>query len=180
MKTARESDETFVGSHRRRGGVASFADDGKIVFNSVAITKRIYGFNELFLLGRRGGVGKRVRARAKAAHPRGARTRAGREPRRNAGRLHRKPSRHHHADDRPTSRRRASSLDARALVPSARFEQAYTPRFSRGRQVGDLQLVDRGRLPRHPAGRSRHRTVLRDHARPRHGLGADASRPTAI
>ena len=170
MKTARESDETLAVAPPRVAWRRS--PRGKIVFNAVAITKRIYGFNELFLLGPGVESESGYEPERTAAHPRRARARAGREPRRHAGRLHRKPPRHHHADDRRLDAEgrahgRACSRAERAL--RAGLHAAFLTR----RQEGGLQRVDRGRLPRHPPGRRRHRAVRPDHARPRHGLGAE-------
>lgn len=110
-------------------GSASIAKDGRVVFNSVAISRRIYAYNELFVL------------------PSGVDAPSGYEPERQrltyGGR----------AQDPDVSRdgtqivytenhRGTLTLmiarlgaggalhDPRALVPSARYEQAYTPRFS--------------------------------------------------
>jgi len=110
-------------------GVASFAADGRVVFNSVAITKRVYSFNELFFLP--GGVDapsgyeperKRITEGARAQ-----------EPDLSPDGTQVVFTENH----RGTKTLMIANLSdegelsgARALVPSARFEQAYTPRFS--------------------------------------------------
>jgi len=128
MKSSRESDEELV-IRTASKGVASFAADGKVVFSSVAITKRIYAYSDLSLLGP------------------GVESESGYEPERK--RLT-EGERAQEPDISPdgtqvvfTENHRGTTtlmiahlteqgalLDARALVPSARFEQAYTPRFS--------------------------------------------------
>jgi len=110
-------------------GSASFAQDGRLVFNSVAVHKRIYALNDLFLL------------------PRGVDAPSGFEPERK--RLT-EGARTQDPDVSPdgtrvvfTENHRGTTtlmiaqlqedgtlVGTRALVPSARFEQAYTPRFS--------------------------------------------------
>jgi len=109
--------------------VASFADDGRVVWNATAITKRVYAFNDLFTL------------------PIGVEAPSGYEPER------KRLTEGERADEPDISRdgtevvftenhrgtRTLTIADvgpdgtlsqARALVPSARFEQAFTPRFS--------------------------------------------------
>ena len=110
-------------------GSASFAGDGRLVFNSVAITKRIYPLNDLFLL------------------PRGTDSPTGYEPERKrltVGERAQDPDlspdgslvvfTENHRGTTTLMIARLSDEGAlsgtRALVPSARFEQAYTPRFS--------------------------------------------------
>jgi hypothetical protein len=110
-------------------GSASFAPDGRVVFNSVAIHRRVYALNELFLL------------------PRGVDSPSGFEPER---KRMTQGARAQDPDVSPdgtqivfTENHRGTTTlmiarlsdegelsGARALVPSARFEQAYTPRFS--------------------------------------------------
>ena len=110
-------------------GSASFATDGRLIFNSVAIHRRVYALNDLFLL------------------PRGVDSPSGFEPERKRlteGKRAQDPdlcpdgthvvfTENH----RGTTTLMIARLGddgaisaARALVPSALFEQAYTPRFS--------------------------------------------------
>jgi hypothetical protein len=110
-------------------GVASFAADGRVIFNSVAITRRVYSFNDLFFL------------------PSGIDAPSGYEPERKRmteGARAQEPDVSPDGSEvvftenhRGTKTLMIASVsdegrlsDARALVPSARFEQAYTPRFS--------------------------------------------------
>jgi hypothetical protein len=110
-------------------GSASFARDGRLVFNSVAIHKRVYALNDLFLL------------------PTGVDSPSGFEPERKRLTI---GARTQDPDVSPdgtlvvfTENHRGTTTlmiaglgedgsisGARALVPSAVFEQAYTPRFS--------------------------------------------------
>jgi hypothetical protein len=110
-------------------GSASFAADGRVVWSSAAITSRIYAFDDLFTL------------------PSGVEGPSGYEPERRRlteGQRAKEPDVSADGtevvfteDHRGTRTLIIASLspegtlsDARALVPSARFEQAYTPRFS--------------------------------------------------
>ena len=110
-------------------GSASFATDGRVVFNSVAPHRRVYALNDLFVL------------------PRGVDSPSGFEPER---KRMTQGARAQDPDVSPdgtqvvfTENHRGTTTlmiarlgedgvlsGARALVPSARFEQAYTPRFS--------------------------------------------------
>lgn len=139
-------------------GSASFTADGRVIFNSVPITRRVYAFNDLFVL------------------PPGVDAPSGYEPERKRlteGQRAQDPD--VSADGkrvvftenhRGTMTLMIARLDqnneisgTRALVPSARFEQAYTPRFSPdgkwvvysvwtygGRRDIRLVEVDTGRL----------------------------------
>jgi hypothetical protein len=127
-KAARESDEElFIRMPSR--GVASFDRDGQVVFNSVAITKRIYGFNDLFFLAP------------------GADAQSGYEPERTRlteGERAQEPDvspdgsqvvfteNHRGTTTLMIARltQKGELRDPHPLVPSARFQQAYTPRFS--------------------------------------------------
>lgn len=110
-------------------GSASFEPDGGIVFNATATTKRIYSFNDLFRLP------------PKVAAP------SGFEPetvRLTHGKRAQDPDvspdgrsvvfveNHRGTSTLIIANRNADGAleQARALVPSARFEQAFTPRFS--------------------------------------------------
>lgn len=110
-------------------GSASFARDGRLLFNSVAIHKRVYALNDLFLL------------------PPGVDSPGGFEPERKRlteGARTQDPDVSQDGtlvvfteNHRGTTTLMIAHLGedgsvsgARALVPSAIFEQAYTPRFS--------------------------------------------------
>jgi len=127
-KAARESDEELV--IRAQGhGSASYADDGSVVFNTIAVTKRIYAFNDLFFL------------------PKGVDAPTGYEPERKRlteGERAQDPDVNREGTEvvftenhRGTTTLMIAGLTGsaalkgtRVLVPSARFDQAYTPRFS--------------------------------------------------
>jgi hypothetical protein len=109
-------------------GTASFAADGTLVWNSQAITKRIYSFNDLFML------------------PSGVESPSGYESERlrlTEGERAQEPDLSPDGTEVVfTENHRGTKTlviadfahgelsNTRALVPSARFEQAYTPRFS--------------------------------------------------
>jgi hypothetical protein len=136
---------------RASGQQVSFAPDCSLVFDSSAVSERRYSFQDLFrqLPGtssrEEGATRQRLTHGARALHadvsPDGLRV-------------------VYTTNDRSTSTLRIAELtpdyhleNARALVPSARFEQAYTPRFSAdGRYVAysvwtqggyrDIRIVD--------------------------------------
>lgn len=123
------NDRTELIARASGRGNASFAADGAMIFDAVAPTKRIYSFRDLFLLAPR----ERAPSGFESSVSRLTEGQRAREP-----------------DISPDGRsvvfventRGTSTLlianftserritDPRVLVPSARFEQAYTPRFS--------------------------------------------------
>jgi hypothetical protein len=110
-------------------GSASFAADGRVIFNSVPITKRVYAFNDLFFLP----PGVDAPTGYESERKRLTEGQRAQDPDVSAdGRWVVFTENH-----RGTMTLMIARLDEndeiagpRALVPSARFEQAYTPRFS--------------------------------------------------
>jgi hypothetical protein len=148
---AREEDVELVVRTSGHAGVG-FEPGGGLVFNSTAITSRVYGYNDLFRL------------------PAGIESPSGFEPERTrltTGERAQDPdvspdgssvvfTENHRGTSTLVIAHRSDTgalSGTRALVPSARFEQAYTPRFSPdGRSVAysvwttggyrDIRIVD--------------------------------------
>jgi Omp85 superfamily domain/WD40-like Beta Propeller Repeat len=151
LRPVADEDEELMVRTAGHAGVA-FEPEGGLVFNSTAVTSRVYAFNDLFRL------------------PPGAASPSGFDPERQRltqGQRAQDPdispdgtrivfTENHRGTTTLIVARRAGDgtiHDARALVPSARFEQAFTPRFSPdGRTVAysawtaggyrDIRLVD--------------------------------------
>ena len=109
-------------------GSASFTPDGGVVFSQTEITDNLFSFND----SRRCPAARRARTawRGKRTRPHARVPRDGsrRLPGRATRRLRDEPPRH----DLPRDRRpRSGGLsNTRTLVPGARFDQAFTPRWS--------------------------------------------------
>ena len=123
------ADEEELAVRVQGHGSASFGANGRLIFNSVAITKRVYAVNDLFLLPR--GIDspsgfdaerQRLTVGARAQDPDVSRD----------GTLVTFTENHRGTTTLMIARLGDDGTlsDARALVPSALFEQAYTPRFS--------------------------------------------------